>query len=399
MFKHHEMKTWHLLIGPLLFFFAPSVWAYPDFIGYGYSSCLTCHYNGNGGGPLNDYGRALWSAEIASRAFYPKSMTDEQIAGQSGFFGSLETPLWLRPHVNYRGLQDWVNPGGSSSESMWLQMQAEAGLTVQLDDDGKYLGTVTWGHVVDPAKYGQGTEGLDRFLATEYYIRIEPVKTWWLYVGLMEKVFGIRNINHTSYQRTYQGFNVQNDTSDGSAFSHSLVLQKIEDKWDFSINYFIGNPYDQSSFKQKGASVSGEYEVGEHKRLGASLMHEESDVLKKDLAAIHYRQGLSKGSALMFEGGLIKDKPSVGDDAVGSYEMLQTLVEITRGYNIEASVEHYNKEFKSSSPDKWKWMVGVLAFPMPRLELRADLVNERQISNQSSQDDSWQIQGQVHVSL
>jgi hypothetical protein len=30
------------------------VMAYPDFIGYGYSSCITCHYSGSGGGALND---------------------------------------------------------------------------------------------------------------------------------------------------------------------------------------------------------------------------------------------------------------------------------------------------------------------------------------------------------
>lgn len=393
------MNYLRAFIVSILFLFAADVWAYPDFIGYGYSSCLTCHYNGNGGGPLNDYGRALWSAEISSRAFYPKSMTDEQIASQSGFFGSWQTPLWLRPHIKYRGLNDWVNPGGSDAESTWLQMQAEAGLTVQVDEEGKYLATATWGHVVDPAKYGEGTDGLNRFLATEYYIRIEAVKTWWLYVGMMEKVFGIRNINHTSYQRTYQGFNVQNDTADGSAYSQGLVLQKIEDKWDASLTYFIGNPYDQSAFKQKGFSLSGEFEIAEKKRIGASLMTEKSDVLEKNLLAIFYRQGLSKGSSLMLEGGLIKDKPDGGDDAVGSYEMLQTLVELTRGYNIEASVEHYNKEFKSTSPDNWKWMVGMLAFPMPRLELRLDLVNERQLSSQASQDDTWQIQGQVHVSL
>ena len=248
LYESHRMNYLRAFIVSILFLFAADVWAYPDFIGYGYSSCLTCHYNGNGGGPLNDYGRALWSAEISSRAFYPKSMTDEQIASQSGFFGSWQTPLWLRPHIKYRGLNDWVNPGGSDAESTWLQMQAEAGLTVQVDEEGKYLATATWGHVVDPAKYGEGTDGLNRFLATEYYIRIEAVKTWWLYVGMMEKVFGIRNINHTSYQRTYQGFNVQNDTADGSAYSQGLVLQKIEDKWDASLNYFIGNPYDQSAF-------------------------------------------------------------------------------------------------------------------------------------------------------
>ncbi|MBC7464797.1 MAG: hypothetical protein H7256_02295, partial [Bdellovibrio sp.] len=36
--------------------------AYPDFISYGYRTCITCHYNGQGGGALNDYGRAVWAS-------------------------------------------------------------------------------------------------------------------------------------------------------------------------------------------------------------------------------------------------------------------------------------------------------------------------------------------------
>lgn len=383
----------------LLLSFSTTSWAYPEFIGYGYSSCLTCHYNGQGGSPLNDYGRALWSAEIASRAFYPKDMTDEQIAAQSGFFGSWQAPLWLRPHINHRSLELWLNPGGSNSESKYLQMQTEAGLTVQADEEGRFLATATWGHVVYPQKYGQGTEGLDHFLATEYYVRAEVVKSWWVYVGLMEKVFGIRNIDHTSYQRTYQGFNVQNDTPDGASQSQGIVIHKIEDKWELALNYFIGNPYDQSSFQQKGVSAIGEYEVGEKKRLGISLMTETSDVLRKELGAIHYRQGLTKGSALLFELGLIQDTPEGGDRAAGSYGMLQSMLEMSRGYNLTTTIEHYNKEFKSSSPDLWRVGAGILAFPLPRLEIRAGFFNERQLSRMSSQDDSWEVQGQIHVSL
>ena len=83
------MKKLLILIVFLCNLVALDVWAYPEFIGYGYSSCITCHYNGNCGGPLNDYGRALWSPEISSRLLYPKSMSDEDMANQSGFLGPL----------------------------------------------------------------------------------------------------------------------------------------------------------------------------------------------------------------------------------------------------------------------------------------------------------------------
>lgn len=389
-----------LILFILIFVLHPSnAQAYPEFIGYGYSSCITCHYNGNGGGALNDYGRALWSTEISSRAIFAKSTTDEKLGEQSGFFGSLQTPDWLRPHVDYRGLELDSSPGSSQSIKKYFTMQEEFGNTFQFDPDGKYLASITWGRVIPAADYGLGKDDLDRFLATEYYARVEIVKTWWLYVGLMEKVFGLRNIDHTSYQRTYQGFNEQNDTPDGSATSQGVILQKIEDKWEVSLNYFIGNPYDSANFKQKGASGYSEFEIGERKRIGASFITEDSEVLKKSIGAAHYRQGLAKGSALLAEFGVIKDEPTGSNATVGSYGMLQSMISMTRGYNLLATVEHYNQEFKSTSPDNWKWGLSVLAFPLPRLEMRLGFVDERQIQQNQAENDSWSILGQFHVSL
>ena len=61
------VKSENLFI--LFIFFSISAFAYPDFISYGYNSCLNCHYNGMGGGPLTDYGRSLFATEITARTF------------------------------------------------------------------------------------------------------------------------------------------------------------------------------------------------------------------------------------------------------------------------------------------------------------------------------------------
>jgi hypothetical protein len=42
------LKIFSLFAG--LFLSAQTVYAYPEFIGYGYKSCLTCHWNGHGNG-------------------------------------------------------------------------------------------------------------------------------------------------------------------------------------------------------------------------------------------------------------------------------------------------------------------------------------------------------------
>jgi hypothetical protein len=382
-----------------VFFLTLPAYSYPEFVGYGYNSCLSCHFNGNGGGPLNDYGRALFSAEIASRLFYSKKTTDEEIAAQSGFLGGAELPYWLRPHVKYRGLEVRTNPGSSvSDQSKYYQMQSDFGLTIQ-DKKSKYLGTFTFGRLVPAAEYGLGKQGLDHIMAEEYFLRVEIAKTWWIYAGLMEKVYGLRNIDHSSYQRTYQGFNVQNETADGIGQSEGVILQKIEKTWDVSAGAFFGNPYDSADYKQSGGSMMGEVEIGENKRLGASLLSAQSHVKRKQMTSVHYRQALSKGSSLMLESGLIQDTPSTGGTTVGSYNFLETWVLLTRGYHLVTAIEKYNAEFKSTAADNWKWSFGFLVFPMPRFELRAEAVNMRSFSGQSASEDGWALQGQIHVSL
>lgn len=374
--------------------------AYPQFIGYGYSSCLTCHVNGHGSGPLNDYGRALWSAEIASQALYPKKMTDEDIANQSGFLGSVELPYWVRPHIKYRGLNLRRNVGHATQDTTkFYQMQADAGLTLQADPIGKYVAVITYGNVNPPDDYGSGTQGIKRILAKEYYVRVEAMKSWWIYAGLMDKVFGIRNIDHTSFQRTFQGFNNRNNSDEGIAQSLGVIVHKIEETWELSGNYFAGHPNDDEEYKQKGFSMMGEIDTGDKKRLGVSILSSRGDRLKKDLAAIHYRQALSKGSSLMFEYGFIQDEPTGFAKTNGSYNLLEGMVLLTRGYNFKVNIERYNKEFKASEPDTWKWAAGLLMFPAPRLELRAEIINMRSFSNQRAPDDSWAAQGQIHVSL
>ncbi len=356
--------------------------------------------NGHGGGPLSDYGRALWSAEIASRALYPKKMSDDDIANQSGFLGSKELPYWIRPHVKYRGLNLRQNMGSSTQDSTkFYQMQAEAGLTLLADQIGKYAGVFTFGNVSPPADYGSGSQGTKRILPTEYYLRVEAMKTLWVYAGLLDKVYGLRNVDHTSYQRTYQGFNNHNNSLNGTRQSQGIVVHKIEDTWEVAGNYFIGHPDDDKEYKQSGFSMMGEYEIGEKKRWGASTSSEKSDLLKKNMFALHYRQGLSKGSSFMFEYGLIEDEPTGSRKTTGSYNLLQGLISLTKGYNLKATVERYNKEFKAEEPDRWKWSAGFLVFPLPRVEYRLELVNMRDFSNQRAADDSWAAEGQIHVSL
>lgn len=384
------------IIGLILFsvLVSATTLAYPDFIGYGYASCLTCHYNGQGGGPLNDYGRALWSAEIASRALYPKSMSDEEIAAQSGFLGSVEIPFNIRPHVKYRDLNVRRNFKSAQESSMFYRMQQEFGIALS-DSVGKYVAVLTLGNL----QYSGEKGNAKRYLPKEYFLRAEITKTWWLYLGLLEKVYGIRNIDHSSLQRSPQGFNPTLDSVRGNWFSQGATLQKIEDTWEFNISGFIGNPHMEPALRHKGYSTMSEFEVGTNKRLGGSFKTSRSEVDERHMAALHYRQGFEGGSSLLAEYGFIEEKQPTTDQKRGSYNFLQSLIPIVRGYNLKITAERYNPDFKPSAPDQWRWMAGILAWPLPRLELRAEIMNYRQFSDQQAAADAWALQGQIHVSL
>jgi hypothetical protein len=373
--------------------------AYPEFIGYGYASCVTCHYNGNGGGPLTDYGRALWSTEIASRAFFSKSTTVDQLGEQSGFLGSAKLPFWLRPHLDYRGLELYTNPGSKTQSSKkFYEMQTDIGVAVQ-NRSGKIAGVITFGRVLPPAEYAEGRGGINHMMANDYFVRAEVAEGWWVYAGLMEKVFGLRNVDHTSYQRMFQTFNMQNDSLDGTAESEGLIVQKVAEKWEISANAFFGNPYDSQPYKQSGGSMMGEFDVGENKRLGASLLSAHNQKQNKQMAAVHYRQKLSTGSALLFEYGLIKNLPQGNDTTVGSYNFIEATAQMTRGYSLLTTIERYNAEFKASAADLWRFGFGVQMFPLPRFEFRVQAVNMRNFSGVAAQPEEWLFEGQVHVSL
>jgi hypothetical protein len=383
----------------LLFFLAVcfvsiSSWSYPQFIGYGYSSCLTCHFNSHGSGPLNDYGRALWSAEIASRSFYSDKKTDEQIAEGSGFLGDPNnTPWWIRPHIKYRNLVNRTSFGSASSQQKTYLMQVDLGGTLILNQDANHVISYTAGYFpLSPKDSEKGK--MSRFLAREYYYRGGFFEKHWIYVGLMDIVFGIRNVDHTSYSRQPQRITLKNDQTIGAFY------QYIETKWEATVHTFTGNPYVEDDLKMKGSSFKFEYEFVEKQRTGLSVLNQKNKTQKIDLVGLEYRFGFQKGASIMTEFGLINDQNlTTAALKKGSWFLIETWIPIARGYNFRTLVERYNDDFKPSADDQWKWDVGLMMFPAPRFEVRLDLLQKRTLKNTTGTEDNWALQGQLHVSL
>ena len=398
-----ELKKINNILGLFIFgsclLGSVSAWCYPQFIGYGYSTCLTCHYNGHGGGPINDYGRALWATEISSRWLYPKNVSEERAGELSGFLGSIQTPEYLKPHIKYRGLWNKTKYGSAESEERIYHMQLDGGFTSQFGPEGKYLVTGTWG--TWPVGTMVRDQNVNRFLAREYYGRVQAFDSWWFYGGLMERVYGIRNIDHTSLSRSPTRLAERSRNSAAIVFhSMAALVHKISEKWEGSFQYFIGHPGEPEEDRQNGVALKYEHSLGETLRVGASFLSAESKNLKSRLLGGEFRTQIAEGSSFMAETGFIEDKAlSSTKTSLGSYSLFDTYIQLLQGYHLKLGIERYNQEFSSQSPDVWQWSFGLMAFPVNRVETRLDLVQRRNLTSTASSDDEWTLRGQFHVSL
>jgi hypothetical protein len=369
--------------------------AYPEFIGYKYASCLTCHFNGQGNGPLNDYGRALWASEIAGRLF-AHGRTEEQLGEASGFLGANHPmPWWFRPGIKVRDLMVIPNPGGTGSESRVILMQAEANAAIFFKKDQSLALVGSFGHAPIPNRLAKTPQAADtsEWISREHYIRYQWSEPLWLYLGMMDKVYGIRTVNHTAYSRQRTGISMNDQ-------AHGIVGHYIQPTWEFTFNGFVGNLYQDADLRQMGGSMMYEYEYAEASRIGTSLLISSNKYVGNRRLGVHWRKGFGFGSGLLAEMGLIDDVPKKGDAKLGYYIYSEAIQKLVRGYHVFVSAQAYKDRMESDAKDQVKAGVGFLMFPMQRLEFRVEAEDMRQMRSSSEvSKDSWQLMGQVHVSL
>ena len=224
-----------LVLGMLL---AGKAHAFPHAIGHGYSSCLNCHFNPAGGGPLTDYGRAVSATAFAAVPFYAQGNTpeekDEYLGSHSGFLGSTTLPYWLRPGGYFRELHLVSNLGAESSLTRWITMQAEAHLVLRSRKDG-LIAVGSLGYIPTPENPSASQrDSAKSWISREHYLGVRIGRELGVYAGMMNPVFGIRVPDHSAYLRSKTLLN-QNDQS------HGLLLHYERETWQSDIHLLAGN--------------------------------------------------------------------------------------------------------------------------------------------------------------
>ncbi len=374
-----------------LFLLNTTVLAYPNFIGHGYNSCLTCHYNPLGNGPINDYGRAVGATLISSRGFYNSAKPEELIAKESGFFFKENQNKNFRPSVMYRGLFLKRNFGENSEQNEFIHMQADANLVVKFGEKDQFYSSVTFGYAPVPRAQANSTSAndIEKYRSREHYLAYRIFPSLGIYAGLMDKAFGIRVAEHTSYSRTTTQLTMNDQ-------AHGVLIHYAGETLEYSLNPFVGNLAQSSDLRAVGASSMLEMTLFEKNRLGLSVLSQKNDYLKNQSYAVHLRSGFGDGTSILFEVGRSdKNAPIIGTKNKEYYSLFQNHIKFNRGIYIVNNIEY----FKKSSDKSYKVRFGpsIQFFPINRLEIKFDLYNTRNFSRTSSTKDRWDFLAQTHL--
>lgn len=379
----------------LLIWIPLSVQAYPEFIGIGYTGCMTCHFNGAGNGGLNDYGRGLFAAEIASKLLWNSKQSDEALAEKSGFLGSKTLPFWFRPSIKYRGLTLEQNPGSKELKSKrYYQMQQDLNLHMPLNEGQTLLLALNLGTVADEAAASPNKPFSGSMVITrEHYLRGQLSESLWFYLGFMDKVFGIRHADHTAINRSFLGLGQNHQV-------HGLVLHYAKDANEFFFNPFFGNLLIESKSQLPGFTIHYEREPMEMLRFGLSFMRDRDAVaIERNTLAFLIKRGIEGGHSLLFETGIKNSMSSAIKTSNSAYVWTQATMKMMRGLFFQTNMEYLKADVTKMAPESLRLGLGLLAFPFQRVELRVAGVSSRSLNPITVDNDTWSLLSQVHLSF
>jgi hypothetical protein len=370
------------------------LWAYANFIAYGYTSCLTCHYNALGNGPLNDYGRAVSATAISGRLFHSSKISEEELGENSNFFfGKLQNNKWIKPSINLRGMRYDKNIFLKNRQTRNIPMQAEGDLVLKPTGKDNFFFSGNYGYAPTPESTKKSSQKIPNVISREHYFQWVFYKSHRIYLGLMDKAFGIRIPDHVAFSRSVTGL-AQNDQS------HGLIYHFTSKEFEFATNIFVGNLYQDKDLRQKGGSLTLDYEIAPQTRVGFSSLTSQSKYLKYLTNSIHLKAGFGEGASLITEVGNIQKSPinSDIDKTSGVYSFSQAMLRIVRGLHLLTSYEYYKSDISSGKVNSnYRFIIGLQYFPIQRLEFRFDLANSRIVSPTTVIPDSWDLMSQVHL--
>ncbi|MBK24567.1 MAG: hypothetical protein CME70_11285 [Halobacteriovorax sp.] len=349
---------------------------------------MTCHYNPYGNGPLTDYGRALSATTISDRLIHSKSKSEEELAEKSNFLYMKAFNSRVRPSVDYRGLRLIRDLKKDNPKYETIHMQADFNTVIRFDGTDKYIASISFGYA--PTPKSQKGKDVGNYRSREHYIGIRPNNKIGFYLGMMDKVFGIRVPDHIAFSRSITGL-AQNDQA------HGALIHFMNEDFELGLHSFLGNLDQESDLRQAGGSTKLEYTFSTKLKPGISLLWSRSDHTELFMKSLHVKMGFSKGSSLLFEVGsktqLIESTKKSTDSGYG---LIQNHILLRRGLFSLVTFEYFRPDFEKDA-NTLRLGPGIQYFPFQGVEVRFDLYNTKNYSSSSATKDNWDMGGQLHL--
>lgn len=368
-------------------FAVTSTHAYPNAISMNYPSCISCHYHPAGNGILTDYGRTIGVNYYSAKPFWNPGVTEEKIEKYGEFFpGYNSITKYIRPQLNYRGLQYWSGINATNPISPnYIAMRADASLVVRADEENHFF--------VEGSVGKYPTVGSDTLISRYYYIAYRPRDELGFYVGLMDAAFGLQIPDHIAYSRSATGL-AQNDQT------HSLLVHYLRDNYELFVQAFAGNLTQSRDTRQKGGSAMFEFAASAQTRYGISLLHSANDYRKRDIAAFTVRHKVNEGTAIIGEFGALRYNTIATDEStLGFYSFIQPSIRLVRGLYSLWTFDLYAKDWFKGTPRFIRIAPGIQWFAIPKVEFRADMQLARTIGFASGEADPLTLMLQVSAWL
>lgn len=360
---------------------------YPSYIGYGYASCQTCHFNPLGNGLIRQYGRAVQATEISGNLF---GRDPETLGTHSAFIlGPLPEELQLQ--MAYRGL--WIDPDlQAHSGTRFIHMQAEGAGAILFSK--KLMASGSIGYVPLPRNLSAAQQqSVSNVISREHYVGYTPQKGMGFYLGLMDIAFGLRVPDHNAYIRSTQFLNINDQT-------HGLLFHRDWDSGELGLHLFLGKLHQESTIRQKGVSLFSEFAMGENIRWGFSCLASGSNYRSRQMLASHGRFKIGEGSALLAELGIFRQTLSSSDNPkFGSFSLVQSRHKFLKGIFGLMTFEHFIENLKESSTRFLRAGPSLELLPFPQLEFRIDFLGTYSARENSQSSNSYLLQVQTHVWL
>lgn len=339
----------YVFIAAAMLSVASAAEARPEFLRFGYFSCVSCHVAPSGGGALTAYGRGF-AAEKLSMTTYLNA--EQPLHGALG-----EVPEQVVLGGNYR-LMQMYSEDVNARATQFFRMQADFELGVH---HGPLWAVATAGfYGPDDSKAGQELQ------YRRHYVRYDIGDYAVLRAGRFTPRFGLMLPDHTSVVRGGMSMGQGRE-------NHTAQAVYLSERIEASVDVFVGDEFDKTlDDRDHGFSLNAFWAAASDLRLGVHAWKSTLLDVVRTIGGISLVGKLPKGFYVMTEHDFGQTKQDASAKT-GYGSTTRFGIDVVQGLNMFVKHDINKPDFKSNDATTRYTGLGTQWFPHPHFEVAGDI--------------------------